>query len=410
MVVAYAEEPVTGGEPPVVAFEGRRGAFLRLLLVNMLLNLVTLGIYRFWARTRVRRALWSMVRLRGEPLAYTGTGKELFIGFLVAMLVLLPVFVVITIIQNLVPPTEFLLVIGVNTGLGLLFGVLGVLAMYFARRYLLTRTAWRGIHAGQDGGWAAFTWAHLKAYVLVAVTLGLALPWAQARTYNYRMGVTWFGTGRFGANAAAGPLVPAYMAVWVTYALAYAFFFASFLPFMGWQAEAAAARQAGGAMPPFPGFGYLWIPAVVLFLAGMFLYARYLLVRFRHFTAHTWLEGTGFRCDIRTRQALYVAVVYLLLLVGAAAVLGGLSYLLIKAADGPGAKVFAGLVPILASFLFVLLMGMINQAWFAFEALRLICANLQASDPTVADEFLNRGAVAPRRGEGLADAIGDIGF
>ena len=59
-----------------------------LSIVNFLLNLVTLGFYRFWAKTRVRRHIWSSVHVNGEPLEYTGTGKELFIGFLVIMLVL----------------------------------------------------------------------------------------------------------------------------------------------------------------------------------------------------------------------------------------------------------------------------------------------------------------------------------
>ena len=62
---------------------------------NFILNLITLWIYRFWAKTRVRRHIWSCVHINGEPVEYTGTGGELFTGFLVVMAVLfLPLAVI----------------------------------------------------------------------------------------------------------------------------------------------------------------------------------------------------------------------------------------------------------------------------------------------------------------------------
>lgn len=39
-----------------------------LLSRNQLLNLLTFRLYRFWARTNLRRALWSAVAIDGEPL------------------------------------------------------------------------------------------------------------------------------------------------------------------------------------------------------------------------------------------------------------------------------------------------------------------------------------------------------
>jgi uncharacterized membrane protein YjgN (DUF898 family) len=69
-------------EALTVAYVPRRG-LLRLSLVNFLLNVITLSIYRFWAKTRVRRHIWSCVKINGEPLEYTGTGLELFLGALI---------------------------------------------------------------------------------------------------------------------------------------------------------------------------------------------------------------------------------------------------------------------------------------------------------------------------------------
>ena len=57
------------------------------------LALLTLGFYRFWAKTRIRRYLWGHLAFEDEDLEYTGTGRELFLGFLcVVVVVLIPFF------------------------------------------------------------------------------------------------------------------------------------------------------------------------------------------------------------------------------------------------------------------------------------------------------------------------------
>ena len=67
-----------------LGYDGRAGEVGKIALSNSLLGLVTLGIYRFWAKTRLRRYLWSHVSMEGDRFEYTGRGIELFIGFLIA--------------------------------------------------------------------------------------------------------------------------------------------------------------------------------------------------------------------------------------------------------------------------------------------------------------------------------------
>ena len=74
--------------------------FLGLSLRNGLLNIVTLTLYRFWGKTEVRRRVWQGVRLNGDAFEYTGRGKELFIGFLLALVALgLPMLLTVFAIQ-----------------------------------------------------------------------------------------------------------------------------------------------------------------------------------------------------------------------------------------------------------------------------------------------------------------------
>ena len=39
-------------------------------------TVLTLGFYRFWMVTRLRRHYWNAIRIQGDPLEYTGTGRE----------------------------------------------------------------------------------------------------------------------------------------------------------------------------------------------------------------------------------------------------------------------------------------------------------------------------------------------
>ncbi|RFA27198.1 hypothetical protein CAI21_15230 [Alkalilimnicola ehrlichii] len=64
-----------------VAHHGSGAELFVIYLVNLLLKVITLGIYHFWAVTRVRRYLWAQTSFDGERFEYTGTGRQLFLGF-----------------------------------------------------------------------------------------------------------------------------------------------------------------------------------------------------------------------------------------------------------------------------------------------------------------------------------------
>src|ERR1700761_78509 len=73
------------GQRPLLTYDGNVGELYGIFLKNLLLTIVTVGIYRFWATTAMRRYVWSHMRFQDERFEYTGTGGELFKGFLLAM-------------------------------------------------------------------------------------------------------------------------------------------------------------------------------------------------------------------------------------------------------------------------------------------------------------------------------------
>src|ERR1700724_4631844 len=79
--------------PPLpLAFSGDRKEFFHLVLRGAGLELITVGFYRFWLATDIRRHLWSNTVIDGDAAEYTGRARELLIGFLFAMAILVPIY------------------------------------------------------------------------------------------------------------------------------------------------------------------------------------------------------------------------------------------------------------------------------------------------------------------------------
>ena len=75
----------------VVRFAADRGELLGIMVRGYLGMLPTLGLYRFWMVTGKRRFYWSHTEIDGDALEYTGNARQLLIGFLLAVVLFLPV-------------------------------------------------------------------------------------------------------------------------------------------------------------------------------------------------------------------------------------------------------------------------------------------------------------------------------
>ena len=153
-----------------VRFIGDAGAYWRLLIRGACLLALTLGIYRFWLATDIRRFLWANTEIAGESLEYTGTAIELLLGFLIAIAILVPLniaFFVAALSAGAIG--ELITAAGVSR----CCAFLGQYAVYRARRYRLTRTVYRGVRFHQTG--SAWRYA-VCAVVLVGADRAHARP------------------------------------------------------------------------------------------------------------------------------------------------------------------------------------------------------------------------------------------
>ncbi|HYG47113.1 MAG TPA: YjgN family protein [Allosphingosinicella sp.] len=277
-------------------FTGTWQEFLPIALTNLLLTVVTLGIYRFWAKARERQYFWSRTRLIDDQLEWTGTGKEMFLGFLMIMLGLILVIALIFLAAFLFTGNaiakvlSLLLFLAVYGGMFYLTGV----AVLRALRYRLSRTYWHGIRGGSnDGGWR-YGWEYMWRTWVTAIALFIPLPWAQTRLWNARFNKMSFGQHRFHAEATAEGLFMRWLLVYAVIAGAMAILFLF------------AASMRGATPAEIEAAGSSLLVIVLVFLA---FYVVLPLVALSYFAAYyrrvseaTGIAGLRFRFSARTKD------------------------------------------------------------------------------------------------------------
>jgi uncharacterized membrane protein YjgN (DUF898 family) len=201
-----------------VDFNGNTPQLRKIAVVTTLLTLVTLGIYRFWARTRVRRYFWSAVRLDGHGFEYTGKGIEKFIGFLIAVAVLaiyLGVFQILlsfagmSLFETIDPDADPIRGVLLTYATFLALAPLIFYAQYRARRYMLSRTKWKGIRFGADQAAWGYSIRAIGHWLLTLVTAGILLPRQTFYLEKYKTDRTWFGDAPFVQEGRWQSLYPA---------------------------------------------------------------------------------------------------------------------------------------------------------------------------------------------------------
>lgn len=183
------------GEP--VFFNGHVTTVCKMVFKFTLLTILTLGIYRFWAKTKLRRYFWSQTEFDGDRFEYLGTPKELFIGFLIVVAILAPIYFALEFIGTVVSSAGIGPFLMYQIGYLLAVLVLIQVAVYRMTRYRLSRTSWRGVQFGLDGNTWRYSLMALVALLVSIGSIGIAYPWMrhwliQYRVQHMRFGQTYF--------------------------------------------------------------------------------------------------------------------------------------------------------------------------------------------------------------------------
>lgn len=163
--------PTTTARPPSIeahriAFSGDGGVYFGVWIVNVLLTIITLGLYTPWARRRTIRYFYGHTDVAGQPLEFTAGIRSMVVGFLL--------FAVLYIAMEVAGNTGQEWIVGVI----MLAGVL--LAPWLwgsAMRFRLFHTRWRGLRLHFGARWREVYGASWPVFAIAAIWLaaGLAL-------------------------------------------------------------------------------------------------------------------------------------------------------------------------------------------------------------------------------------------
>jgi uncharacterized membrane protein YjgN (DUF898 family) len=394
--------------PGAVAFSGERGEFRRLVTRGALLELVTVGFYRFWLATDIRRHLWSHTSLDDDAFEYTGRGKELLIGFLFALAIIVPIYLAYFLVgleaERLKAFASFPLIA--------FFYVFGQFAIYRARRYRLTRTVWRGVRFWMTGsGWAYAGRAALWA-LLMPLTLGLILPWREAALERYKMRHSHYGDLQGSFDARGWEFFRRGFWIWLT-AVVTMLVLLLIVPL---------AKSFPALMPTAKVMSV--VAGLVIPIGGPSLYAAFKAVEWRW-----WISGIRFG-DVRLESALprgalvglywkvigwFLAIVALFVayLFAGAALIASLS-------QTPIAKVFTpgnlhGSIPMLVlagiGYLgFILTLNVVLRVYLLRDLWARLVGSTTVYGIDAAANVAVAGNLASAVGEGLADGLDVVGF
>lgn len=286
--------PVPGPVRHPLEFHGNAKEFFGIWFVNLVLSVLTLGIYSAWAKVRTERYFYGNTRLAGAPFEYLADPIAILKGRLIAYVVVIglglsahfQVWVVY------IPLIVFVLAV---------FPWLIQRTLRFRARY----SAWRGLRF-------RFVEGVYEAYVnfmfrpaLQIITAYMVLPWVRMHQHDYTVSGHRFGGKRFRYQ---GDLGSYYIPFLISIGLGFAIYILLVVLIFGMAfAGAALSGDSGsGGKPPTGVMIGIIAPMVVVYLAllalPIYLRTKYINLMWRYSS----LAGHRFESTLRARDMIWI--------------------------------------------------------------------------------------------------------
>lgn len=160
-----------------VRFTGSGSEYFRIWIVNVLLLLVTLGLYWPWAKARRLRYFYANTVVGGHPLVFHGDPRQMFKGFVLV----LALFGAYTVATNTSVTATLIAVSAI--------GVLWPALFQRSMRFRLGNTSWRGLRMRFTGS-VQDAYLALAPMVVVGV-FGVASPLLQEQAADNKQWILW---------------------------------------------------------------------------------------------------------------------------------------------------------------------------------------------------------------------------
>jgi uncharacterized membrane protein YjgN (DUF898 family) len=308
--LAHATLASPSPEPVVerLSFSGDGREYFQIWIVNVMLSIVTLGIYSPWAKVRRLQYFYRNTRLAGASFDYHGDPIAIFKGRLIGGFLFLS--------YSLASVTSPFLAAAIAVAIAVAMPWL--LSRSF--RFRLHNSSYRGLRFRFSGSTASAYWVFLALPVLMVLSLFTLFPFWQQRMKRYQYENASFGQMRFAMDAPVSGFYRVYLAAFGLGVLVFGTLGAIFAGVIG------ATAIVGGV--PGPDDLDVSGPAVIVMAIGVFVGAVVYLVgilalqsftmaRLRNLvTNHTTLGASRFESDLAVRPLLWVMVTNLLATIG----------------------------------------------------------------------------------------------
>lgn len=186
-------QSLAAGRSANITFSGKAGEFFGIWIVNLLLSIVTLGIYSAWATVRTRQYFYGHTKIEQQSFHYLASPIQILKGRIIAVIV----FALFFIASSLSPVAAIILVV--------LFTLVSPLLIVLSLKFNMRMSRYRNVRFAFHGNYlGAFTYFILLPAFSV-LSLYLALPWALKKIDQYICSNISFGGQKMQVNTEPGP-------------------------------------------------------------------------------------------------------------------------------------------------------------------------------------------------------------
>lgn len=270
-------------------FGGTGSEYFRIWIVNLLLTIVTLGIYSAWAKVRKLRYFYGSTQVAGSSFEYHGDPIAILKGRLIAAAAIL--------VYNMVSEYSVVANLIMLVPLALVFPWL----IWKSLQFKLYNSSYRGVRFGFRGSAGQAYWNYLGLPLLAGLSLYTLVPFVHQRIKRFQHTESRFGTTHFSFDATAGSFYKTYLiAFLVMLGIGVTFGFLGGL-------VSGLGLFSGAALGEANVMAYLFM-ALALYLAMLFFVPLFMTLIQNLIWNHTRLQGHQFTCDMTWGRTAFIMV------------------------------------------------------------------------------------------------------
>jgi uncharacterized membrane protein YjgN (DUF898 family) len=270
------------GERVSYQFNGKAGEFFGIWIVNIILSIVTLGIYSAWAKVRTYQYFYGNTKIDNHSFSYLATPMQILKGRIIAVILV----IAFSIVSSISPVLSAILMIALLIATPFL--------ICSSLRFETRMTSYRNVRFNFTGKYLEAAWCFLLLPVLSIFTLYLLFPYALKRMDQFILSNATYGDKPFKTELSTGKY---YSTSLITMALGFGLGFVAMMLFavvlsLSGAGLSSISETPAGQMPEMQ-FGILFIFAAYIVIFSL-IRAYYQACIRNHIFKTTQIENVAY--------------------------------------------------------------------------------------------------------------------